>query len=97
MQLDEIKKIIIGEMPFLMEKYSVKEIGVFGSAVRGEQKEGSDIDVLVEFSKPITLFGYARLQRYLEEKLDSKVDLVSKKGLKEAIKENILNETVYIK
>jgi len=96
MKLDEIKKIIIGEMPFLMEKYGVKEIGVFGSAVRGEQKEGSDVDVLVEFSKPITLFGYSGLQRYLEEKLDSKVDLVSKKGLKPIIKDYILKEVQYV-
>lgn len=84
-------------MVYLMNEYGVKEMGVFGSVVRGEQKDESDIDVLVEFSKPITLFKYSELQRYLEEKLGKKVDLVSKKGLKAAIKEDILDETVYIK
>lgn len=97
MQLDKIKKIIISEMPYLINEYGVKEIGVFGSVVRGEQKKDSDIDVLVEFSEPIGLFKYAELQRYLENKLGKKVDLVSKKGLKRVIKDEILNETVYIK
>ncbi len=96
MQLDKIKKIIIGEMPYLMNEYGVKEIGVFGSVVRGEQKKNSDVDVLVEFSKPITLFGYADLQRYLEKKLGEKVDLVHKRGLKPIIKDYILKEVQYL-
>lgn len=96
MELDRIKKIIIGEMAYLMSEYGVKEIGVFGSVVRGEQKEESDVDVLVEFSKPITLFKYSELQRYLEEKLGKKVDLVHKKGLKPIIKDYILKEVQYL-
>lgn len=97
MQLDDIKKTIIKEMPFLMHNYAVREIGIFGSVARGEQRDDSDIDVLVEFSEPIGLFKYSELQRYLEKKLGRKVDLVSKKGLKKVVKEDILNETIYIK
>lgn len=96
MQLDEIKKIIISEMPFLMHNYGVREIGIFGSVVRGEQRDDSDIDVLVEFSEPIGLFKYAELQGYLEKKLRHKVDLVHKKGLKPIIKEYILKEVQYL-
>jgi len=49
--LDEIKEIIRKHKKELREKYNVKEIGIFGSIVRGEAKEGSDVDILVEFGE----------------------------------------------
>ena len=49
--LDEIKEIIRKHKKELREKYNVKEIGIFGSIVRGEAREGSDVDILVEFGE----------------------------------------------
>jgi len=94
--LEEIKKIISKHKKELKEKYGVKEIGVFGSLVRGELKEESDIDILVEFEKPIGLFKFLELEEYLSNLLGKKVDLVSKKALKPHIGKYILEEVVII-
>jgi predicted nucleotidyltransferase len=73
----------------------VKEIGVFGSFVRGESKKGSDVDILVEFEEPIGLFEFMDLEEYLTNLLGRKVDLVSKKALKPYIGEYI-RKVVYV-
>jgi len=86
---------ISSQKPFLKDKYFVKEIGVFGSVVRGEQNIQSDIDILVDFKKPIGIFDFIRLEDYLSKLLNSKVDLVTKTGLKPLIKDEILSQTVY--
>lgn len=83
-------------MPFIKEKYHIKNIGVFGSVVRDEQTEKSDVDILVEFDSPVGFFDFIRLEKRLSEALNKKVDLVSKKSLKPAVKEEILNETAYV-
>jgi hypothetical protein len=58
----------------------VKDIGIFGSYVRSEQKRNSDVDLLVEFSEPVGLFEYMALEKFLSGLLGIKVDLVSKKA-----------------
>ncbi len=83
-------------LPELSDDFMVKKIGVFGSVVRGEIHDNSDIDILVEFSKPIGLFKFLELESYLEELIGQKVDLVSKKALKPYIGKSILNEVIYI-
>ncbi|HHT9124311.1 MAG TPA: nucleotidyltransferase family protein [Candidatus Brocadiia bacterium] len=77
-------------------KYKVKEIGVFGSAIRGELSEISDIDILVEFEKPIGFFKFLELEEYLESRLGRKVDLVSRKALKPRIGSYILKEALMV-
>jgi len=89
--LEELRK----ELGTLRESYKVKGIGLFGSTVRGEQKKGSDIDLLVEFREPISLFKFLELEEHLSESLGRKVDLVSKKALKPRIGKRILAEVVY--
>ena len=79
-------------MPIVKEKYSVKTLEAFGSYVRGEQQEQSDVDILVEFGKTIDLF--MELEEYLSEILGIKVDLVMKDTLKSRIKEKILREAI---
>ena len=96
MKLEEAKKIINQNLPFIKEKYGVSEVGIFGSFATGEQKDGSDVDILVEFDKPITLFGYVDLKFFLEDSLKTKIDLVQKSGLKPIIKDTILKETIYL-
>ncbi len=95
-KLKEIKETIKQHKRELEEKYRVKQIGVFGSHVRGEEKKRSDIDILVEFKEPVGLFEFIDLEEYLEKLLGAKVDLVSKKALKPRIGQYILKEVVYI-
>lgn len=82
--------------PELRARYKVKEIGLFGSIIRGEQKETSDIDILVEFDQPIGFFKFLELEEYLSTQLGCKVDLVSKKALKPRIGSAILKEVVTV-
>ena len=86
---------ISSEKTFLEDKFFVKEIGIFGSVVRGEQHPDSDIDILVDFKNPIGIFDFIRLEDHLSKLLGSKVDLVTKTGLKSVIKNEILSQTVY--
>jgi len=96
-KIEEIKETLTKHKEELRERFKVREIGVFGSYVRGEQKKkGSDIDILVEFEEPIGLFEFMDLEEYLSKLLGTKVDLVSKKALKPRIGEYILKEVVYV-
>jgi len=95
--LDEIKKILKKHKKELKEKYGIKEIGIFGSYLRGEAKEESDLDILVEF-KPdakISLLDFVELN-YLSDLLGVKIDLVEKSALKPRIGKQILSEVVYL-
>lgn len=93
-KLDEIKRILEEYKPVMEEEFKVKEIGIFGSYVRGEQEEDSDIDILVEFFEPVGFFTFLDLEEYLKELLGIKVDLVSKKALKPTIGQYILQEMI---
>ena len=81
-------------MVILRDKYNVKNLEIFGSYVRGEQKKRSDLDILVEFTETIDLFKYIELENYMGEILGVKVDLVMKDTLKPRIKDRILNEAI---
>ncbi len=93
---EEIKEILSREKPLLMEDYGVKEIGIFGSFVRGDTRKKSDLDVLVEFQNPISLLEFIGLEEYLSARLGTKVDLVMKSALKPHIGKNILREVVIL-
>lgn len=81
----------------IKSRFSVKKIGVFGSFVRGEELENSDIDILVEFEKGKKTFdNYMELKFYLEDIFDRKIDLVTISSIKPQLKNNILDETVYV-
>ena len=94
--LEAIRTRLREHKPLLAEKFKVKEIGIFGSLVRGEQSDASDIDILVEFSEPVGFFTFIDLEDFLSEILAAKVDLVSKKALKPHIGKNILRELVTV-
>jgi predicted nucleotidyltransferase len=95
---DKIKIILKKHESELREKYGIKGIGVFGSYMRGEQKKGSDIDILVEFypDAEMDLITFVELEEHLSDLLGIKVDLVMKSALKPRIEKNILKEVVYI-
>ncbi len=97
-KLEEIKNTLSEHKQELRLQYKVKEIGIFGSYVRGEQKKRSDVDLLVEFeeSSNLTLLDFIRLENYLSDILGVKVDLVEKNTLKPRIGKHILGEVVNV-
>lgn len=95
-ELKNIKKKLSKYKPTLEEQYKIREIGVFGSYVRGEQKKKSDLDILVDFYEPISLLNFIRLENQLSKYLGIKVDLVMKDALKPRIGSHILKEVVNI-
>lgn len=96
--LDKIRSILRGEMDSLRKKYHVRNLSVFGSFVREEQGEKSDIDLLVEFDEDadLTFLDFVQLRDYLGDLLGAKVDLVDKKTLKPAIGKEIKKEAMRI-
>ncbi|MCL0034738.1 nucleotidyltransferase family protein [Dehalococcoidia bacterium] len=92
----EIKEIINQRRKELEKKYKVKSIAIFGSYVRGEQIEDSDIDILVEFTKPVSLLHIVSVENYLSDILGIKVDVIPKKNIHEELKEIILSEAIQV-
>ncbi|MEM1990998.1 MAG: nucleotidyltransferase family protein, partial [Candidatus Bathyarchaeia archaeon] len=78
--LEEIKRILAMYKGELRNRFKVKEIGIFGSFVRGEQGKRSDIDILVDFEEPPSLFEFMDLEDYLSKLLGLKVDLVTREA-----------------
>jgi predicted nucleotidyltransferase len=89
-------KVLRQHLPELSKEYNINYLGIFGSYVRGEQKEDSDLDILVEFSKTPDLFEFIGLKQDLSDILGVKVDLVMKNALKPRIGERILEEVVQV-
>jgi len=94
--LEEIKAILKAHRRELEEKFGVKEIGVFGSYVRGEATEKSDVDILVDFYEVPSLLGFIELEEYLEDLLGIRVDLVMKSALRPKIGEHVRREVIYV-
>lgn len=90
----EIAATLSKVKPSLREKFKVQQIGFFGSFARGEESEGSDVDILVEFYGPIG-WEFIDLQEYLTEILGQKVDLVTVGALKPQLRTKILKEVIY--
>ncbi|MCG2760523.1 MAG: nucleotidyltransferase family protein [Candidatus Delongbacteria bacterium] len=82
-------------MPELAEHYSVKRMGIFGSFSDGTYDQNSDIDILVDFEKPVG-WKFFTLELYLEKILGRKVDLVTRNALKKQIRDSILSQVKYI-
>ena len=94
--MQKFMRILQQQMPNLTEQNSVATLEVFGSYVRHEQRRDSDLDILVTFNKPPSLFKIVRLENRLSDILSVKVDLVMKDSLKPAIGKNILREAVLV-
>jgi len=97
--MKELERIILEFKNHRVEiekDFNVKEIGVFGSYIRGEERPDSDIDILVDFEKSIDLFRFLDLEEKLSMLFGRKVDLVSKKSLKPYIGEQILKEVLFL-
>jgi len=80
----------------IRRRYRAEIVGIFGSYVRGEQRETSDLDVLVRFTPGATLFDLVGLADFLEERLGIRVDIVPVDTLREEIRDRVLQEAVYL-
>ncbi|MBI5748122.1 MAG: nucleotidyltransferase family protein [Nitrospinae bacterium] len=80
----------------IKKKYGVKRIGIFGSFARGEERAGSDVDVLVDFEEGAKTFdNFMELKFFLEDLFGGKIDLVTAKALRPRLRDEILKETAY--
>lgn len=89
-KINKIKKSIVE----VLKKHGIKKAGIFGSFVRGEEKKGSDIDILIKFNEG--LLKLVRLERELQDKIKIKVDLLTYGGIHPLLKKQILKEEVRI-
>lgn len=79
-----------------LHEHGVKSLAVFGSLARGEATPESDIDILVEFDRPVGLFEFIRLRLYLENLIGRRVDLVTPDAIRPAMRADILSEAIHV-
>ena len=95
----EIFKTLRKELPFLRKEFRIKKIGIFGSFASGKQDKGSDIDIVLEFEKPIGL-AFMDLVNHLEGLFDKKADILTPDGINsirvDKISQSIKESVVYI-
>ena len=95
-KIQKIKKILKQKKPFLLKRYKIKELGIFGSYVRAEESKRSDVDLLINFRKSPSFLEFMEIENYLADTLGMKVDLVMKSSLKPRIGQHILREVEYL-
>ena len=90
---EEILQAVRNAKP-LLDAFGVVHVLLFGSFARDEAREDSDVDLLVEFGRPIGMFEFARLQRELSERIGRNVEVVTRAALKPQLRDRILAEAV---
>ena len=95
MELADLSQLLKKHQPELL-LHGVKSLAVFGSFARGEELEESDIDLLVDFNRPVGLFEFIRLKVYLENLTERRVDLVTRDALRPSMRDTILSEAVNV-
>ncbi len=80
----------------LANEFGVRSLALFGSFARQTTNRKSDVDMLVEFNRPVGLFEFARLKIYLEKKLGREVDLVTREALRPEMRDAILREALHV-
>lgn len=94
-QLSEIKQVLQQLKPELSKRFHVQSLGLFGSVVRDDFSPTSDIDIIVDFDQPVGI-EFIDLANYIEQRLQKKVDLVSRRGVKDKYFKAIEREIVYV-
>jgi predicted nucleotidyltransferase len=93
---NDVLLILQKERKELVDRYNLSALSLFGSVARDKAREDSDVDILVEFSRPVGLFQFIELQQTLETLLGCKVDLSTPRSLKSRNKEQVLKEAIRI-
>lgn len=97
MKRNDVLRILSEHQRQLRERYGVRALALFGSTARDEACETSDVDLLAEFDRPITLFDLIATQQYLERVLNvEKVDLTLRDSIYPALRDDILGEALYV-
>jgi uncharacterized protein len=96
MKRAEVLSILRERRGELAEKYGVKSLKLFGSVARDEAGPDSDVDLLVEFYRPMGLFGFIGLQLFLETLLGCKVNLGTLRSLKPRLKDSVLQDAILV-
>jgi len=91
----KVKKILDAMQPFLAN-FGICRIALFGSYARDDDKQGSDIDIIIDTDKDFSIFSFIRLKQDLEDKLDRKIDLVESVCLDPVIREEVLSQALVI-
>jgi len=94
MKREEILHFLKNNKPTLQKKYKVSKIGIFGSCARGENNQNSDIDIIV--SMPSDFNKYYDLKEFLEQNLNTEIDLALEKNIRELIRRKIQDEIIYV-
>lgn len=93
---EDIRTELAAFKPRLKKTYPIDELGVFGSYVHEEHRPDSDLDILVTFEEPVTLFDLVRLENRLTNELGIDVDLVTRDSLKPRIGARVAEDVVYV-
>ena len=96
MKRSKVISILNKHWQVLSDRYGVKSLALFGSVARDEATPASDVDLLVDFDRPVGLFGLFALQDYLETVLGCPVDLGTPNSLKPRLREEVLAESVNV-
>jgi predicted nucleotidyltransferase len=92
--LADIQQVLHARSAELRDRFKVKSLALFGSYARNEQTNDSDLDILVEYFAPVTLFDVVDTELFLGDVLGMKVDLILKKSVHPEIRESVLREAV---
>ena len=92
--IEEVRKIVAKDKDEIRKQFKAEIKAIFGSYARGDNNADSDLDLLVDFDKGADLFDLVGVQLFFEDRLGCKVDVVSKRGLREEIRVTVLNEMI---
>lgn len=96
LELSFILHTLRSQAESIKNEYSIEIIGVFGSVARGDSKSSSDIDILIGYEAPPTLFMLAKLEDHLTTLLESKVDIVSEYSLRDFVRQSIMKDVIIL-
>ncbi|WP_222718398.1 nucleotidyltransferase family protein [Aliarcobacter vitoriensis] len=98
MDKDQVLNYLKNHKQYIFNTFGLNKIGLFGSFARNENKDSSDIDILfeVEKDKKFSMFQYLKLNKYLEDNLKIKVDLVREAAIKDDMKPYIRKDLIYV-
>jgi uncharacterized protein len=96
MKRQEILNKLIAQRQELVDHFGVQSLYLFGSVARDEARPDSDVDLLIEFNRPIGLFEFIELQKQLETLVQCKVDLGTRRSLKPRIKDQVFQEAIRV-
>jgi predicted nucleotidyltransferase len=94
--IEELKKVVAEEKDEIRKQYKARIVAVFGSYARGDFHADSDLDLLVDVDPGATLFDLVGLQHFLEDRLGCKVDVVTRRSLREELRAAVFSEAIYL-